>query len=106
GEREAHGVAPFPLHAVGEGLGGLVRGQAAAELVGAAENGGAAGHAARISSAACSATMTVGQFVWPRGNAGITDASTTRSPSIPRTRSSGVTTAASSSPMRQVPTGW
>ncbi|SHX68655.1 Uncharacterised protein [Mycobacteroides abscessus subsp. abscessus] len=36
---------------------------------------------------------------------GITDASTTRSPCTPRTVRSGVTTLASSAPIRQVPTG-
>ena len=36
---------------------------------------------------------------------GITDASATRSPSTPRTRSSGSTTLASSLPIRHVPTG-
>ena len=50
--------------------------------------------------------MTVGAWVWPRVIRGITDASTTRSPSRPRTRSWQSTTAASSLPMRQVPTGW
>ena len=51
-------------------------------------------------------TMTVGAWVWPRMIRGITEASTTRSPSRPRTRSSESTTAASSLPIRQVPTGW
>ena len=57
-------------------------------------------------SAARSAIMTVGAWVWPRMIRGITEASTTRNPSRPRTRSSQSTTAASSLPMRQVPTGW
>lgn len=50
--------------------------------------------------------MTVGALVFPRGTTGITEASTTRSPSIPRTFSSGSTTACSPSPIAHVPTGW
>ena len=42
---------------------------------------------ARMRSAARSAIMTVGAWVWPRMIRGITDASTTRSPCRPRTRS-------------------
>ena len=44
----------------------------------------------------------------PPMSRGITDASTTRSPATPRTRSCGSTTASSSSaaPIRHVPTGW
>ena len=49
--------------------------------------------------------MIVGAFVLPPVIVGITDASTTRSPSSPRTLSSGSTTASSSDPIRQVPTG-
>ncbi|CEJ18001.1 hypothetical transmembrane protein [Ralstonia solanacearum IPO1609] len=62
----------------------------------------------RIRSAARSAIMMTGALVLPPMSVGITDASITRSPSMPRTRSSGSTTAAVSSapPMRQVPTGW
>ncbi len=56
-------------------------------------------------SAARSAIITVGQFVCPLGRRGMTDASTTRRPSIPRTRSAGSTTASGSVPMRQVPAG-
>ena len=37
---------------------------------------------------------------------GMIEASQTRSPSMPRTRRSGPTTASSSTPIRQVPTPW
>ncbi len=50
--------------------------------------------------------MTVLALVLPDTTAGITEASATRSPAIPRTRSSGSTTAPSSSPIRQVQDGW
>jgi hypothetical protein len=66
-----------------------------------------------IRSAARSAMAITGAFVLPRGTAGITDASTTRSPSTPRTRSWGSTTLVSrraagpaSAPIAQLPTGW
>jgi hypothetical protein len=59
----------------------------------------------RIKSAAFSPISTLGAWVWPRMIVGITDASATRSPSTPRTRSSGSTTLASSLPIRHVPTG-
>ena len=65
-------------------------------------------HARLIRSAARSATIIVGAFVLPPGITGNTDASATRRPATPRTRSSGSSTAWSSSaaPIRQVPTGW
>ena len=47
----------------------------------------------RTRSAARSPTMIVGAFVLPPGITGMTEASATRSPSSPRTRSSGSTTA-------------
>jgi hypothetical protein len=63
-------------------------------------------------SDARSATAIVGALVLPRGTAGMTEASTTRSRSTPRTRNSGSTTLASlltarseSPPIAQVPTG-
>jgi hypothetical protein len=48
--------------------------------------------------------MIAGAFVLPAVMDGMTDASTTRNPSTPRTLRSGATTASSSTPMRQVPT--
>jgi len=60
----------------------------------------------RMRSAARSATMIVGAFVLPPGMIGMIEASTTRSPSMPCTRSCESTTARSSAPMRHVPTGW
>ena len=56
-------------------------------------------------SAAFSAIMTTGALMVPPMRSGNTDASTTRSPCVPRTRSSGSTTAMASVPMRQVPAG-
>ena len=47
-----------------------------------------------IITAAFSAIMTVGAFVLPDVIVGITEASTTRNPSTPRTRSCGSTIAA------------
>ena len=56
-------------------------------------------------SEAFSPIITVGAAVLPDGITGMIDASATRSPSTPRTRSSGSTTASSPVPIRQVPTG-
>jgi hypothetical protein len=60
---------------------------------------------AAMSSDARSPIMTVGAAVLPDGMTGMIDASATRSPSTPRTRSSGSTTASSPVPIRHVPTG-
>jgi AcrR family transcriptional regulator len=59
-----------------------------------------------MESAPFSAIMTVAALVFPLMIAGITDASTTRRPSMPRTLRSGSTTARSSTPIAQVPTAW
>ena len=58
----------------------------------------------RIMSAAFSAIITMVALGSPVVMRGITEPSTTRRPSTPRTRSCGSTTAPSSLPMRQVPT--
>lgn len=58
------------------------------------------------SSAARCAIIIVGALVLPDGKVGMTEASTTRRPSMPCTRNSGSTTARPSLPMRQVPTAW
>ena len=50
--------------------------------------------------------ITVAAFVLDEIMRGMIDASTMRSPSMPLKASRGVTTAASSLPMRHVPTGW
>ena len=63
------------------------------------------GYAALIKSAALSAIMMVGALVLPPTSIGMTEASTIRSPCSPRTRSFGSTTAVSSTPILQVPTG-
>jgi hypothetical protein len=52
-----------------------------------------------MSSAARSATAMVGALVLPLGTVGITEASTTRKPSLRRTRSWGSTTASSPMPI-------
>ncbi len=62
--------------------------------------------AARIRSLAFSAIITVGALVLPLISVGMIEASTTRKPLVPRTLSSGSTTALRSTPMRQVLTGW
>src|SRR6185312_6649292 len=59
----------------------------------------------RIMSDAFSAIMMVGALVLPDIRSGITDASTTRRPSMPRTRRRWSTTASGSLPMRQVEVG-
>src|SRR5260370_23070883 len=50
--------------------------------------------------------MMVGALVLPVVTVGITEASITRRPAMPTTRSRGSTTAIGSVPILQVPTGW
>ena len=59
-----------------------------------------------ISAAPFSPIMIVGACVQALRAAGMIEASTTRRPSMPLTRSCGSTTAVGSAPMRQVPLGW
>ncbi len=63
GERQPDSCPAGALHAEREGPSRLLRGDAAAKLVRAAEDGRVARHDERISSAARSATITVGQLV-------------------------------------------
>jgi hypothetical protein len=59
-----------------------------------------------ITPAAFSPIMIVGAWVQAFSAAGMIEASATRSPCSPITRSRGSTTAAGSLPMRHVPLGW
>ena len=61
--------------------------------------------AAGADAAAFSAIMIVGALVFPLTSQGITDASTTISPSTPFTARPMSHTASASGPIRQVPTG-
>jgi hypothetical protein len=70
-----------------------------------AELDGGPHSAARRRSAAFSPMSIVAACVLPPTMSGMIDASATRRPSIPRTRSSGSTTASSSMPILHVPTG-
>ena len=60
----------------------------------------------RTRSLAFSPIMIAGAFVFPLVIWGMMDASATRSPSTPTTRSFGSTTAIASVPILQVPVGW
>ena len=70
-----------------------------------AELDGGPHSAARRRSAAFSPMSIVAACVLPPTMSGMIDASATRRPSMPRTRSSGSTTASSSMPILHVPTG-
>ena len=61
---------------------------------------------ARIISAAFSPIMMEGALVLPEVRVGMIEASATRRPSMPWTRSRSSTTAIGSEPILQVPTGW
>lgn len=62
---------------------------------------------ARVRKSAAWAPMNIlGAWVCPRTSTGIIEASATRRPRTPRTRSCGSTTLFSSEPIRQVPAGW
>jgi DNA-binding MarR family transcriptional regulator len=78
---------PFPIRCVGA---------APADLLDPADD----------RSAARSPIIIDAAFVLPPTMFGMIDASATRSPATPRTRSVGSTTARSSVPIRHVPTGW
>ena len=60
---------------------------------------------ARIMAATFSPITIAGAFVLPLIKVGMMEASATRNPSTPRTRSAGSTTELSSMPILQVPTG-
>src|SRR5690606_7443154 len=83
----------------------LFPGHAALLLSSAPGSSAGRGARPRIRSAAFSATMIVGPLVFAPGIVGITEASTTRSPSIPRTFSCGSQTLSGEPPIAQVPTG-
>jgi hypothetical protein len=63
-------------------------------------------HYASIIRAAFSPIMIDGAFVLPEVSVGMIEASATRSPARPRTRSWSSTTAIEPTPILQVPTGW
>ena len=63
-------------------------------------------HSLRIRSATLSPIMIEGALVLPEVSVGMIEASATRRPWMPCTRSLGSTTAIGSMPILQVPTGW